>query len=157
MNRDIRQILAIAAFVTLLILAVIALRPGTTETVVLERVELPQPGATGTDGDPIAVVTALHEEQETSFFGLIRGETHHIVSVQFYAPPACIQAITQDERWPTADADCSTEVVIDGIVSGTGIAPTGETIIFVDTPVTEDCYATMSPGDFWPAATAPCS
>jgi hypothetical protein len=48
-------------------------------------------------------------------------------------------------------------VVIDGTVSGTGIASTGETIIFVDTQVTEDCYSAISPGDLWPLDATPCS
>jgi hypothetical protein len=43
MSREIRPILAMAAVVTFLVLAVIALRPGTTETVVHPRVDLPPP------------------------------------------------------------------------------------------------------------------
>lgn len=156
MNREIRPILAIGAVVTLLVLVVVALRPGGTETVVLPRVDLPPPGTVGPDGEPIALVTGLREDQETSFFGLVRGETHHIVSVQFYAPPECIETLTQDDEWPVATIECSVEVPIRGVVSGTGIAPTGETIVLVDTEVSEGCYATISPGDPWPPTSSSC-
>jgi hypothetical protein len=155
-NREIRPILAIGAVVTILVLVVIALRPGTTETVVLPRVDLPPPGTVGSDGGPIALVTGLHEDQESSFFGLVRGEKHHIVSVQFYAPPECIETVTQGEEWPVVATECSVEVPIHGVVSGSGIAPTGETIILVDTEVSEDCYSTISPGDPWPPAADSC-
>ena len=156
MNREIRPILAIGAVVTILVLVVVALRPGTTETVVLPPVDLPPPGTVGPDGEPIALVTGLHEDQETSFFGLVRGDKHHIASVQFYAPAECNEALTQDAEWPIVATECSVEVPIHGVVSGTGIAPTGETIVLVDTEVSEDCYSTISPGDPWPPVSASC-
>jgi hypothetical protein len=157
MSREIRPILAIVAVVALVVLAVVALRPGTTETEVLPRVDLPPPGDVGPGGEPIAVVMSTRMDQETSLFGIIKGETHHIVSVQFYAPAECASAINQGDPWPIPGNECSRGVTIEGVVSGKGTAPTGEAVVLVDTETTEDCFAAISPGDYWPAVSSQCS
>jgi hypothetical protein len=43
------------------------------------------------------VVMSTQTSQETSSFGLIKAETHNIVSVQFSAPAECVTAITQGD------------------------------------------------------------
>ena len=155
-NREIKPILAIVASVAVLVLVVLALSGGSTETAILPSVELPPPGEVGPTGTPIAVVVSTHQDQETSFFGLRRGRTHYIASVQFYAPSGCQSLIADSDPWPPSAAVCSTEVPISGIVSGLGVAATGEAIVLVDVEVAEECFIALDPGDTWPPEIPAC-
>lgn len=155
-NRELRTILAILAGAAVVVIVVLALTGGGTETTVLPPVELPPPGAVGPTGTPIAVVVSTHEDQEASWFGLRRGRTHYLVSVQFYAPPECSPLLSDGDPWPASAAECSTTVPISGVVTGTGIAPTGETIVVVDAEVQEECFVAMAPGDTWPLTRPEC-
>ena len=157
MNREIKPILAILASVAVVVLVVLALTGGSTETAILPRVELPPPGEVGPTGTPIAVVVSTHQDQETSFLGLRRGQTHHIASVQFYAPSGCLSLIAESDPWPASAAECSTEVPISGVVRGLGIAPTGETIVLVDVEVSEECFSALEPRDTWPPDLTACA
>ena len=103
------------------------------------------------------MVMSTQTSQETSLFGLIKAEAHHIVSVQFSAPAECVTAITQGDLWPLPTDTCPSDITIVGVVSGRGVAPTGETIVLVDVESTEECLAVVSPSDFWPAASSHCS
>ena len=156
MNRELRPILAILAVAAVLVLVVLAFRPGTTEVVVQPTVDVPPPGTVGPDGSPVAVVISQHRSQETSFFGFIRGDTHYFVAVQFYAPSECVGMIGSGSVWPTGSSACASDVTIEGSVSGTGSTPTGEAIVVVDVEVSEECYSVTQGGDWWPLAHAEC-
>jgi hypothetical protein len=157
MSRDVKTIMAVLAGVLLLVFAALLLWGGSTETQVLPAVELPPPGAAGPNGLPAAVVMSMHKDQDTSIFGLPRSPAHFIVSVQFYAPASCLNQIADGDPWPvTIGGVCSTEVPIAGIVSGIGIAPTGETIVVVDAEVSQECFELTYPGDFWPSDQPEC-
>jgi len=156
MNREVKPILLVLTGVAVLLLVFVALAPGSTEIQVLPSVELPPPDAVGPGGGPAAVVMSTHQDQETSFFGLSKGPTHYIVSIQFYAPSGCSNKITDDDVWPVAATDCSTGVPVAGAVTGLGDAPTGETIVVVDAEVSQDCYNVIQPGDFWPSEAPEC-
>ena len=56
MNRDVKPILAVAAVVAVVVVGVMALRPGTTETEYHPPVTLGEPGEIGPSGTPVAVV-----------------------------------------------------------------------------------------------------
>ncbi len=129
---------------------------GVTESEVLPAVELPPPGESGPTGTPIAVVVSTLQDQETSFFGLRRGQTRYIVSVQFYAPPGCVSLIADGDPWPASAVECSTEVPISGVVSGLGVAPTGETVVLVDAELAEGCFVALDLGDRWPSDLSTC-
>jgi hypothetical protein len=147
---DVKPILVIVAAAAGLVLAVLALRGTSTTIEVLPPVDLPPPGEAGPTGAPIAVVMSIRQDQETSFFGLWRGETHYLAGVQFYAPPDCAARIAQGDPWPAASAACATAVPVTGVVTGLGVAATGETIVMVEVEVSEACFSTLQPGDIWP-------
>lgn len=155
-NREIKSVLAIVAAVAVIVLAALALVGGSTEISVSPSVELPPPGEVGPTGAPFAVVVSMHEDQETSFFGLRRGQTHYLALVQFYAAPGCLNLIADGDRWPASAGECSTGVPISGVIGGLGVAPTGETIVFVDAEIPEDCYNALEPGDAWPPDSPAC-
>jgi hypothetical protein len=157
MSRELRPVLAVVTVATIVVLAVMGLRSGTTEIVVQPPVDLPPPGAVGPGGEPLAVVISAQTRQETSFFGIIRGDTHHILRVQFYAPPECAAVITNGAQWPLSTNDCPSRVPIEGVVSGTGTAPTGETIVAVDVETTQECFEAVALGDSWPPSRTECT
>ena len=151
------QILAIAAGTAVIVLGVMAFMGTTVTTEVHPPVDLPEPGEQGPAGTPAAVVVDLHQETETSFFGLRKGETRYLVGVQFYGPAACTGLISVDARWPVPDSECATDVPIAGVVTGGGIAATGEAIIVVHTEVPSACFDTINRGDWWPSEGPHCN
>lgn len=157
MSRELRSILAIVAGAAVVAVVALAVVRGGTETTVLPPVELPPPGVVGPTGTPTAVIVSTHESRETSWFGLRRGPTHHLVSVQFYAPPDCLPLLSDGDSWPPSAAECEAGVPISGVVAGNGIARTGETIVLVDVEVEEKCFGTLAPGETWPPTTAECA
>jgi len=160
MSSETRTVLAVVAVASIVVLVVVlviaALRPGTTEVTVLPPVDLPPPGELGPSGEPIAIVVSTREDQETSLFGFIKRDTHYIVDVQFYVPAECVSAVTDGDPWPSSTSGCSSDVAIEGVVSGTGVAPTGDGIVLVSTEVTEACFARVSPGGLWPIEDSHC-
>jgi hypothetical protein len=155
-SKEIKQILLIAAGVVAIVLAVMTLMGGSVTVEVHPPVDLPNPGELGPAGTPAAVVIELHEEQETSFFGLRKGETRYLVGVQFYGPSACTGLITDGAAWPIPDLECSTEVPITGVATGVGIAATGEAVIVVYTDVLAECFDLIDRGDWWPSNATEC-
>lgn len=156
MNSDLKQILLISAVIGVLILAVMGLRGITTETVVRPSVDLADPLDVDPDGNPAAVVMALLEDQDRKWFGLVGGEVRYIARVQFYAPAECASEVSQDDPWPVSNDACDSGVPVRGIVSGLGLAPSGESIIVVDALVAEACFVALSPGDRWPPSASEC-
>jgi len=132
--------------------AVLALRPGSTQTEVLPAVPLPDP----LDDPAGAVVVGLHESGGFSLFGLQFGTVTRTLSVQFHAAPGCFDHTSFGDPWPAPFAECSSAVTIEGTISGGGNAPTGETIVSVDVEVPSECYDTISRGDRWPLSAAVC-
>jgi hypothetical protein len=155
-QRELRTILAIVAGATVLVIVALAFLRGATETTVLPPVDLPPPGV-GPTGTPVAVVVSTHEDQETSWFGLRRGPTHYLASVQFYAPQDCLPLLSEGDPWPGVASECSTDVPISGVVTGSGSAPTGETIVLVDVELQEGCFDALVPGDTWPPTRPECT
>lgn len=130
-----------------------ALLPGSVETEVLPDVPLPDPIA-----EPAAaVVIGRYESGGLSFFGLRFGTVDHTISVQFYAAPGCFDRVKFGDPWPVPFEECSSDVGIEGTISGGGTAPTGETIVSVDVVVPGACYDTISRGDRWPPSALVCS
>jgi len=154
--KEAKSILVIVAAAAVLVLVFLMLKGGSVETVVSPDVQLPPPGTVASTGAPIAVVMSMHEDNETSLLGLIRVGTHYIVGVQFYAPPECFTSIVDGDPWPTAAAGCETGVPITGVIAGSGIAATGETIVLVETEVTGECFDMLYPNDMWPPELAAC-
>ncbi|MGA9598518.1 MAG: hypothetical protein WBV06_20345 [Acidimicrobiia bacterium] len=157
MNREIKPILAIVASAAVLVLVGLAFLGGSTKTTILPTVELPPPGDVGPTGAPIAVVISTHQDQETSFFGLLRGPKHYIAGVQFYAQSGCLRLLADGDPWPASAAECSTDVPISGVVRGLGVAATGETIVLVDVEVSEECFVALDPGNTWPPDLTTCA
>jgi hypothetical protein len=155
-SKEIKQVLAIAAGAVVIVLGVMTLMGGSVTTEVHPPVDLPDPGELGPAGTPAAVVVDLRQEQETSFFGLRKGETRYVVGVQFYGPSACTGLITDDAAWPLPDLECSTEVPITGVATGVGIAATGEAVIVVYTDVPTECFDAINRGDWWPSDAPEC-
>jgi len=155
-KRDIKQILAIAAGAAVIVLGVMAVMGTSATTEVHPSVDIPTPGEQGPTGTPAAVVIDLHQEQETSFFGLRKGETRYVVGVQFYVPATCAGLIPDDVAWPVPDSECSTEVPIIGVATVAGIAASGEAIIVVNTDVPTECFDAINRGDWWPSDAPEC-
>jgi len=156
-NRELKPILAIVAAAAVLVLVALMITGGRTETTVLPPVALPPPGEVGPTGYPIAVVMSTRQDQETAFLGLLKGKSHYLVGVQFYAPSACSNLVVQGEPWPTPDVDCSSEVPVSGIVTGLGVARTGETIVLVEVETSEECFMALERGDTWPPDVPMCA
>jgi hypothetical protein len=152
MNRISNTSIIVAVLVLAAVVA-LALRPGSTETVVFPDVPLPDP----VDDPAGAVVVGRHESGGFSLFGLQLGTVTRTVTVQFHAAPGCFDHASYGDPWPAPFAECSSAVAIEGTISGGGIAPTGETIVSVDVEVPGDCYDAVRRGDRWPFSAAECS
>jgi hypothetical protein len=131
----------------------LGLRPGSTETVFLSEVPLPDP----VDDPAAAVVVGMYETGGFSLFGLQIGAVTHTVTVSFHAAPGCFDHASFGDPWPTPFEECSSTVTIEGIISGGGTEYTGDTIVSVDVEVPDDCYDTVNRGDPWPFSAAECS
>ncbi len=118
----------------------------------LPTVTLPDP----THEPAAAVVIGRHQSGGFSLLGLDFGKVTHTISVEFYAPAGCFDRVTAGDPWPAPFEECTGPVPIAGIVSGGGIAATGQSIVEVDLDVSEDCYRSISRGDYWPPATNAC-
>ena len=158
MNRDTKPVLAVAAGVAIMIIvvAVLALRSGTTETGVLQAVTLGDPQDLGPSGTPAAVVIGKNQSGGRSFLWMEFGQRNRL-SVQFYAPQGCSDLIDFGEQWPAAFNECTSAVPVTGAISGLGIAATGESIVAVDVVVTQDCFDDVEIGSLWPPAVATCT
>ena len=119
----------------------------TTETETHPPVTLPDP----TD-ESAAIVIGRHKSGGFSLFGLQFGSVTSTIDVQFYAPPGCRDLVATGDAWPVAHPECAVPIAISGVVSGGGIAPTGETIMTVSLEVDRACYDAVALGDAWPPA-----
>ena len=128
------------ALVAFTVMAVaLALRPTLTRTEVLPPVGLPDPG-----GDPAAaVVVAMRQSGGFSLLGLAFSEQTHTITIQFYAPGGCYEQLTSGDKWPVQLEQCASGVAVEGIVSGSGVTATGESIVAVDVVVTEACFESL--------------
>ena len=143
---------AVVVVLVALAAAGLALRSTSKETDVLPGVTLPDP----IREPAAAVVIGRHRSGGISLLGLDFGEVTRTVSVEFYAPAGCFDRVAEGDPWPTPVEECAVAVPIAGIVSGGGIAATGQSIVEVDVTVGEDCYQSIDRGDSWPPATDAC-
>lgn len=141
------------AALLILAAATLAVPSTATETDVLPTITMPDPA----EAPAAAVVIGLRRSVGFSLLGIDFGEVAHTVSVQLYAPAGCIDHITQGDSWPVPFEGCAGPVTIAGVVSGGGIAATGESIIVIDVDVSEDCYESIRRGEYWPPTSATCS
>ena len=138
--------------VAMLAVAVLMLRPAATGTGGIPAVTLPDPA----DDPTAAVVLGRSRSGGFALLGLEFGEVTRKVSVQFYTSRSCFDRVTMGDPWPTPFPECTTAVSIAGTVAGGGNLPTGESLVVVDTVVTEDCYRSIERGDRWPPAGGTC-
>jgi len=155
MDRDLKPILIIVAVVAVAVIGFMALRGTSREVEVLPQVDLGSPGDTTPAGGPIAVVIGKLQTGGGGFLWFDRGDPTNLVTVQFFAPVGCEGVLSFDDTWPGQDPDCQSDVPVGGVVSGLGTAQTGETIVAVDTEVSEACFALVELGDFWPVTGGP--
>ena len=157
MGSDAKPILAVLAGVAVLVVGLLALRPGTVEIQHLPPVTLGDPQDVGPSGTSAGVVIAKNQSGGTSLLGLRFGRTTYRVRVQFYAPPGCFGLVEFGDQWPAPFAECSSDIPVAGEVTGLGNAPTGESIIGVDVEVTEACFAEVATGTSWPPNVLACT
>jgi hypothetical protein len=161
MSADLRswlRVLAVLGGLALVaVVGVAALAPNSTETQVFPGVPVGDPPAPGTPEASTAVVVGKRTSGGTSLLGLHFGRRIYRVNVQFFAPPGCWQRIDFGDRWPTSEDECSSDVVVEGEVTGLGNAPTGESIVFVDVDVVRDCFDVVTAGVAWPTDLPACA
>jgi len=155
--RSLLRVLAVLGGLALVaVVGVAALAPNSTETQVFPGVTIGDPPDPGTPEASSAVVVGKQASGGTSLFGLQFGRRTYRVTVQFFAAPGCHQRIDFGDRWPTSVDECSSDVVVEGEVTGLGNAPTGESIVFVDVDVVRDCFDGVAAGVAWPTDLPAC-
>ena len=145
-----------ASVAIIIVVALPALRPSSTETGELRAVTLGDPQDLGTSGNPAAVVIGKNQSGGRSLLGIEFGQRNRL-SVQFYAPQGCSDLIDFGEQWPAPYNECTSAVPVTGAISGLGTAATGESIVTVDVEVTQDCFDDVTIGSPWPPAVATCT
>jgi hypothetical protein len=138
------------------VIGVLALGPGSTETEVFPDVTLGDPSDLGASGASPAVVVGKHKSGGTSLFGLRFGRETYRLSVQFFTSPGCWPLVDFGDRWPAPFDECLSDVAVEGQVTGLGNAPTGESIVAVDVEVVRDCFDGVTAGASWPPDTPAC-
>jgi len=146
----------VGGIAALVVVGLLVLRPGTTETHDFPDVTISDPGDTQPSGAPAAVVTGKRKSGGTSILGVHFGRETFRVSVQFYVSSACLPLIDFGEVWPAVFPECSSDVAVEGEVSGLGRAPTGETLVVVDIDVGSECFDGVSGGVWWPPDVPAC-
>lgn len=147
---------AVAGVAGLLAVGILGLRAGTSETQYHPGVTLGDPQDYGSSGSSTALVVGKNQSGGTSLFGLDFGPVTYRISAQFFTSPGCFALVESGERWPTSFVECSTDVAVEGTVTGLGRAGTEETIVVVDVEVAQDCFDDVSAGDFWPPDVPAC-
>ena len=160
LRSNLRSVLAalgvLGGMVLVVVVGVLVLGPGSTETEVFPEVTLGDPPDLETPGPSQAVVIAKNTSGGTSLFGLPFGSKTYRVRVQFYTSPGCWPLIDFEDRWPAPFDECSTDVAVEGEVAGLGRAPTGHSIVAVDAEVDHKCFDAVSAGDSWPSDARAC-
>ncbi len=132
-------------------LALLVLRPGSTEVVVDDSKPIAPPEA-GT-----AVVAFLRQSGGVSFFGLRITDSTHFVEVQFITEPGCWVMVGSGDPWPTPYPECSSPVEMVGEVGGLGTTMTGDSLVGVQIKVRGDCYDLLERGMTWPSDHPECN
>jgi hypothetical protein len=143
----------IAAVIIVIGVLFVGLRSVRTEVTVEPPISIPD----ASEDPSAAVVISRLKSGGFSLFGLQFGTVTYSVTVQLYAEPGCYDRIADGGSWPPSISGCDSPVAIEGVISGGGIAATGESIIGVDVEVTGDCYDTIERGDAWPPADVACA
>jgi len=138
------------------VVGVLMVGSGSTETEVFPEVTLGDPPDLGTSGPSQAIVIAKNTTKGTVLFGLPFGRTTYRLRVQFYTSPGCWPQIDFGDRWPAPFDECSSDIEVEGEVSGLGTAPTGHSIVGVDVEVPHECFDAVSAGDSWPTDITAC-
>lgn len=138
-------LLAVAA------LGVLLLRPGSTETRVLnEPSVVPDPS-----GQP--VIAALRSSGGFAPFGLRIVDETRYVEVRFTTEPGCSAQLEPGDPWPTELDGCRGPFGVEGVVGGLGVSADGLSIVGVEFTVPGACYDTLQVGTPWPSAHIECS
>jgi hypothetical protein len=156
-NRDLRPVLVIVAVVAFVVLGVISLRETSVVVEELPTVDIGSPGDTSPTGAPIATVIGKRQVAGGSFLWFRRGDDRYEVTVQFFAPPECVDPVAEGGTWPTIDSSCASAVPISGTIGGSGIAATGEAIVAVIAEVSGACHGGIAVGDLWPPEAEECA
>lgn len=104
----------------------------------------------------VAEVAGTSSSTSASFLGIHFGSSTSRVTVLAPAPPGCADAVTTGAAWPADAAVCASPLPITGLVTGLGIAPTGESLVWIDVEVSRACYEAVRHGDAWPHPAAAC-
>ncbi len=123
-------------------------------------------GSTGSEGslfppaDPEAgaAVSGLFAEEGWTLVGIRLRSATYRVSVQITAPPDCFDRLTSGANWPLDDDACRSDVVIDGVVAGSGRTASGATTVIIEREITRECYEALQPlgAAPWPVSVAAC-
>ena len=110
------------------------------------------------DPEAGAAVSGLFAEEGWTVLGIRLRSANYRVQVQFTPPPDCLDRLVEGASWPLDDADCRSEVAIDGVVAGTGRTATGATIVNIERKITRECYEALRPlgAAPWPVSVAVC-
>ncbi|MCP4965590.1 MAG: hypothetical protein GY926_10170 [bacterium] len=147
---------AVVGVAGVIAVGILGLRPGTSETQYHPGVTLGDPQDYGSSGSSTALVVGKNQSGGSSLFGLHFGRVTHRISAQFFTSPGCFGLVESGDRWPNSFVECSTDVGVEGTVTGLGRAWTEETIVVVDVEVDQGCFDDVSAGDFWPADVPAC-
>lgn len=130
-------------------LGVLLLRPGSTETQLID-----QPSVVPGSGE--AVVAELRAPGGLALFGLQLIDPTHRVEVRFTSGPGCSTLLAGGDPWPSPYPACSGPAGLKGLVAGLGRTQSGESILGVEFVVSGDCFRALSLGDPWPGDPPAC-
>ena len=143
--------MAVAAGLVVAGLALVLLRPGSTEITVDDGPPVVPPE------DGSAVVGGLRASGGLSLFGLRIVDPTHTVEVRFTAGPECAALLSSGDPWPAPHPECTVPVPVTGEVASLGITSTGRSQVGVQFPVTRPCYESLSLGTPWPPDSPECA
>lgn len=143
--------LAAVGVVVVVGLLLVALRPTSSVSV-----DAPTPTVTPRD-DGTALIASRNAPGGLAPFGIRLIDPTHTVAVVFVSSPDCAGLLTSDDLWPSPHSACSGGLGVEGAVGGTGILPTGDSIVRVVVTVDRECYEAVEIGQPWPTDLPECA
>lgn len=143
--------LVMVAVVAIIGLLVLAMRPTASTSV-----DAPTPDVVPPP-DGTAVVASRSAPGGLAPFGIRLIDPTHTVAVVFVSGPDCAALLDRDDRWPSDLAPCTGGPGVEGVLGGTGILPTGESLVRVVVTVDRECFAAVEIGMPWPTDLPECA
>ena len=154
MTREAAIVLVLGGMVVLAVVALVFGLGGMTSTSGPARVQPPvTPPATG------AVVSGLTVDEGLSILGVRLRSAVFRVQVEFRVAGECQSRLDFGASWPVDDPACSSDVPIEGTISGLGNTASGDTIVIVEREISESCFDAIDArsGGAWPPAEETCT